>query len=90
MEFAAQIQHRSWGEPVDREGKVVGASRACTRGARTVTKDMGLRPEPMTYRASTYLGVLGSCRYRPIFAVPAEVPEDPKALYPLAERLAAV
>ena len=57
-EFAAQLQRRAWGEPVYSDSEVQGTPRTRMRGARAGTEDMGLRPEPTTDRASTYLGVL--------------------------------
>ena len=87
LEFAPEFQHRPWRETVDSDGEVQSTARPRARGARAVTKHMCLGPKPVADRASTYLRVRRVGRDFLVFAVPAEVPESPKALDSLTEGL---
>ena len=68
------------GEMTECYGEVQLALQPGIRGTRAFTKHMGLRPELMIYRAGTHLWVGGMGGDRPVFAVPAEVPEGTKSV----------
>ena len=88
LKFASEVQHRAWGEMVDRDSKVQGAIGARSRSARAIAEDMGLGPKPVTDRTRAYLGVRRERSDFLVFTVPTEVPEGPEALNALTEWLA--
>ena len=75
MELPPQIQHRARGEVADGGGEVEVVSRPGLCGARAVAELMGLGPEPVTYRARTYLAVVRLPCHSPVFSVPVGIPK---------------
>ena len=90
LEVAAQLLHWSRGEAADGHSEVQAARSPCTRSTGAVAEHVGLVPVPTTDGTGTYLWIGRVGGDRPVFAMPAEVPEAAKGPYPLTERVRAV